>query len=83
MQKASANDLVPPDKKYKKDILAEIVNEIREECSKQKNSYGMQEHIIMQHKKRFPCLNKNLIILGELILLISRQQRRYQQTTSQ
>ena len=42
MQKASTEALVPPGKKYKNAILAEIVKEIKDATLKANNSYGIQ-----------------------------------------
>ena len=59
VQKVSAGASVPPEKKYKNAILAEIVREIEDATLKASNFYGIQRHIIEQHKKDFPWLNKN------------------------
>ena len=59
MQKASAGASVPPEKKYKNAILAEIEREIKEVTLKANNSYGIQQHIIEQQQNDFPWLNKN------------------------
>ena len=50
---------MPPEKKYKNAILAEIVREIEDATLKASNFYGIQQHIIEQCKKDFPWLNKN------------------------
>jgi len=42
VQKASAEALVPPGKKYKNAILAEIVKEIEDATLKANSSYGIQ-----------------------------------------
>jgi len=42
VQKASAEALVPPGKKYKNAILAEIVKEIEDATLKANNSYSIQ-----------------------------------------
>jgi len=59
VQKASAGASVPPEKKYKNAILAEIVREIKDVTVKASNFYGIQQRFIEQHKKDFPWLNKN------------------------
>ena len=59
VQKASAGASVPPEKKYKNAILAEIVREIENATLKASNSHGIEQCIIEQHKKDFPWLNKN------------------------
>ena len=52
---------MPPEKKYKNAILAEIVREIKDVTLKARNFYGIQQRIIEQRKKDFPWLNKNNI----------------------
>ena len=42
VQKAFAGALVPPGKKYKNAILAEIAKEIKDATLKANNSYGIQ-----------------------------------------
>jgi len=61
VQKASARASVPPGKKYKNAILAEIAREIKDATLKANNSYGIQQRIIEQRKTDFPWLNKNNI----------------------
>ena len=50
---------MPPGKKYKNAILAEIVREIENATLKASNSHGIEQCIIEQHKKDFSWLNKN------------------------
>ena len=50
---------MPPGKKNKNAILAEIVREIEDATLKANNSYSIQQHIIEQCKNDFPWLNKN------------------------
>ena len=59
VQKVSTGASVPPEKKYKNAILAEIVREIEDVTLKASNFYGIQQCIIEQHKEDFPWLNKS------------------------
>ena len=59
VQKVSTGASVPPEKKYKNAILAEIVREIKDATLKASNFYSIQQRIIEQRKKDFHRWNKN------------------------